>query len=345
MLNFRVIDHKPILSIACLFIMAGLITGCSTQAPSSPSPVSNPASAADLPTPQAMAASKNDQLVSSGSAIQPTNSDNNANISNLQQRIILKNATLGLTVKDAADSVSKITQLAENSGGWVVKSQLQSLETADIAVSATISIRVPADKFDATVSQIKAAALSVDSEVVAGEDVTTDYVDLQSQLINLQDTAAQLQKVMASTSSVSDVLTVQSQITQTQGQIEQVKGRLQYYNQAAAYSLIDLTLLQKGVAAPTTPAIVTFGLADWQPGQIVLDAFNWLVKIVQILISALVWIIVFGIPLLILYIIVRQIRRRLPAEWFALAEPISPIATVGHATANSSVKPDANDLP
>ena len=62
-----------------------------------------------------------------------------------------------------------------------------------------ISIRVPAEKLDDTLAAIRKLtqdpAHDVRTEKITGQDVTADYVDLQSRLTSLQNTQAQLIKI------------------------------------------------------------------------------------------------------------------------------------------------------
>src|SRR6185503_2398278 len=131
-----------------------------------------------------------------------------------QQRIVLKNATLNMTVDDPARSASAITQMAEQMSGWVVSSNSTTTERDGHRLAqATISVRVPAEQFGNALERVKAGAISVEAENITGDDVTQKYVDLSSQLSNLEATEAQFQKIMSTTTNINDVLTVQKQLT------------------------------------------------------------------------------------------------------------------------------------
>jgi len=74
----------------------------------------------------------------------------------------------------------------------------------------------------------------VQSENRSGQDVTSQYVDLQSQLTNLQKAEngpaghhgpSTKQPGNDSTTKTQDVLNVYNQIVSIRGQIEQIQGR------------------------------------------------------------------------------------------------------------------------
>ena len=150
-----------------------------------------------------------------------------------QERIILKSATLRLVV-DAADlSLASITTLATEMGGWVVSSSTTMVRTAagqDVA-QGSITIRVPADKLDAALSQIKSGAGTVESENITGQDVTQQYVDLTSRLTNLEAAETQLRAIMDDATKTEDVLNVYNQLVNTRGEIEQIRGQIQFYQE------------------------------------------------------------------------------------------------------------------
>ncbi len=164
------------------------------------------------------------------------------------ERLVIKNATVDLVVKDPAGVVNNITALAEGASGFVVSSSVTQVSVdsqGNKILSGQIALRVPAAKLNDILTQIKALAVTVKRDVVTGEDVTAQYVDLQSQLTNLQAEADQLTKIMDSATKTQDVLTVYKELASVQGQIESIKGQMKYYSESAAMSLVTVTLEQE----------------------------------------------------------------------------------------------------
>ena len=127
---------------------------------------------------------------------------------------------LTLVVTDPTASVQSITRMAEDMGGFVVSSYLY--ETALgvgglTATQGTITVRVPADRLDEALQAIKADVIEVRSENISGEDVTQQYVDLQSRLRNLEAAEEQLQEIMGSATTTEDVMMVFNQLVQVRG--------------------------------------------------------------------------------------------------------------------------------
>jgi hypothetical protein len=71
-----------------------------------------------------------------------------------------------------------VAQIAQDLGGFVVSSSRQGDEVA------SVTIRVPFESFEAAMGSLRALGTQVISESIQSEDVTEEYVDLQSRLRN-----------------------------------------------------------------------------------------------------------------------------------------------------------------
>jgi len=178
-------------------------------------------------------------------------------------------------------------------------------------MQANVAIRVPAERLNEALAQIKALAVTgeADSENVSGEDVTAQYTDLESQLRNLEAAEAQLQTIMEGAKRTEDVLSVYNQLVSVRGEIEQVRGQMKYYSEAAAMSLVNISLLPDALSQPIE-------VGGWKAEGVAKEAVEALVRAFQGLASAGIWLgiyvlplgLVFGIPL---WLVGRAVVRRL----------------------------------
>ncbi len=171
----------------------------------------------------------------------PAPTTTQAGSGNTIERMIIRTADLQLVVTDIPAAIEQITALANTYGGFVVSSN--SWQDRD-RMLGNIAIRVAAENFDATISALRNLADDVRSESTSGQDVTEEYVDLTARLTNLEAAEAQLLKLMEQAGEVSEILEVQRELVKTRGEIEQVKGRMQYLEQSAAMSYIQINLEQ-----------------------------------------------------------------------------------------------------
>jgi hypothetical protein len=83
--------------------------------------------------------------------------------------MIIRNANLTLEVSDIVSAMDKISNLANNSGGYVVSSNSNQDDQVGTYSSAQISIRIPAEGLNQALDQLKTFAIKTKSENITGE--------------------------------------------------------------------------------------------------------------------------------------------------------------------------------
>lgn len=227
------------------------------------------------------------------------------------ERIVIKNANLSIAVDDPTLSLERISQMAEEMGGFVVASNLYQtyLESGVQVPRASITIRVPAERLDEALRRIKEETTQpIISENVNSQDVTAEYTDLQSRLRNLEAAEAQLVEIMDAATKTEDVLAVYAQLTSVREQIEMIKGQMQYYEQSAALSAISVELIANEAVQPLT-------IGRWQPVGVAKDAVQALINTLKFLVNAAIWIVIYILPVMLIVfgppiLVVRALLKR-----------------------------------
>ena len=114
-----------------------------------------------------------------------------------------------------------------------------------------ITIRIPAQNFINASNALRALG-TVRGDNTTTEDVSQEYVDLQSRLRNLRAEQATLLALFKRTTNIRDTLAVQAQVSDVEGQIEQVTGRIKYLDANTLFSTITVHLQEPGVTVITT---------------------------------------------------------------------------------------------
>jgi hypothetical protein len=106
-------------------------------------------------------------------------------------RMIIYNGEIALVVEDTVASQEKITTLASEWGGYISNASSYAYEGGLMRI--TLTVRVPAEKFNEAMAALRAMALEISSETIGSQDVTQEYVDLESRLKALEAKAARLE--------------------------------------------------------------------------------------------------------------------------------------------------------
>lgn len=239
----------------------------------------------------------------------------NATVDSVQERLVIRNANLSVVVEDPSASVEEISAMAESMGGFVVSSNVFQTSFGDSrlgepiqAKQANITIRVPSDRLDEALDQIKEGAVEVRNQNVSGQDVTEEYTDLQSRLRNLEAAEEQLRQIMDQSTETEDTLRVLQELRQVREEIEVIQGRVQYLEQSARLSSISVDLIPDVAAQPLQ-------IGRWTPEGTAREAVESLVGTLQFLADAAIWGVICVVPIglivgLPLYLAGRAIWRR-----------------------------------
>ena len=230
------------------------------------------------------------------------------------ERKIVKTAELGITSEDVRGEAAAAQQVATRFGGTIISSQTYRSD----AVYADLILSVPSEHFEDALDELRGLGEEVTTDTVSGQDVTEEYVDLQSRERNLLAAEQSLLDLYNRADDVQDALSIQRELTAVRGQIEEVQGRMQYLKQSSDMSQISLNI--QPVASPPKPP------PAWDPALVVAKAWNASLAVLQALTAAILSTLVFGwwiIPPVVLaaWWLRRRLRRRLRRPTFSPQPP------------------------
>jgi hypothetical protein len=239
-------------------------------------------------------------------------------------RLVIQNADLSIVVADVSARVKAIQDMATSMGGFVVSANIYQVQATDGSQvpQAQITVRVPQQQLNTALDLIKQNTVEVKNETRSGQDVTDQYVDLQSRLTAKQAAEDQLVKIMQNATKTQDVLDVYAQLQQVQSDIEVLKGQIKYMEQSAALSAISVTIIAEATVKPIQ-------VGGWKPVGVARDAIQSLVDFEQgfanFLIVAVLFIlpmlITIGVPLVLAFLLLRWILRKTRKPRVQAADP------------------------
>lgn len=186
------------------------------------------------------------------------------NVSTSDKKIIYT-VDMSIEAKDAADAINEISAETVAAGGYVSDSNYSKMD--DIA-SGYITVRIPPEKLKEFTAKIGTIG-TVQSSSMGSQDVTADYVDLESRLTNAKAQEAQMLTIMTQAVKMEDILNVRAQLDSIQEEIEVLKGQLRYYDNLVGYSTITIRISEP-VPAPVSPTEDPNSglLARWSSGYV-----------------------------------------------------------------------------
>lgn len=214
-------------------------------------------------------------------------------VTNSEDEKIQKYGYLDLIVTDLDQARLDVERYAQRYGGSVAT--LNESGTGNYRL-ISMTIKVPVEKFDTVVEDLRALAEDVDSVEISSNDVTEQYYDIQARLENQQSLEAQLVELLDMAKDVEDVLMVQTELSDVRETIERYQAQLDYYDQSTDYSTVTVLL---SLSADE----VTIVDDTWSATAIFKEAAAALVDFAQQIAGGLIWFAVF-IPVIALILLI-----------------------------------------
>ncbi len=256
------------------------------------------------PMAEGMAVEDSRSAMPEAEAPQPGAISANAAMADIVDRMIIYTGELSLVVKDTDVAQAAAISLAEDAGGYVSSANSYAYDQGLRRINLTL--RIPAEAFNDTMAALRDLALEVTQDSVGSEDVTQEYVDLESRLKALEVKAERLEELMDEAEDTEAVLAVYEELSQTQMQIEETKGRMQYLERRSAMATITVYLTPDELSQPIE-------IVGWRPQGTVKRAVEALIEAFQFLVEALIWIVLLVVPVLafvafVIFVLIRILR-------------------------------------
>ncbi len=226
--------------------------------------------------------------------------------SGLQTPKIIKSADLALVVDSVKDAMKKAEQIAVSLGGYATYSKLERSD--EDYVSGQSILKVPGPKFDLALEKFEGLG-RVSSRDLRAEDVSEQYMDLDSRLRNLKKQEDALLVLFNRSGKVTEILEIERELARVRTESEQIQGRLKVMKNQISFSTINLTFYQVRTAIPESAT--SFGSIV---KEAISSALTSLAGLAAALLTGLVWLVIF-IPvilvvLILLWLAVYLVRKR-----------------------------------
>jgi hypothetical protein len=224
-------------------------------------------------------------------------------------RALARTASVVLEVASIEQAATRVGAAAQRAGGFVSQAQVTGGEFG----AGALTLRVPAERLDATLEDLAAVGLRVVESSIATEDLTDRLTDLGARISNLERLETELQLLLADVRDgdpeAQQLLTVFERLNEVRGEIERLEAQRAGARERVALATVNVELLPTSTAPdevePTPDSTLE---AAWETTKdafgAIGDAAIWLgVTILPVLA------VVLGIPALLVWAALRTRRR------------------------------------
>ncbi|MFB6302464.1 MAG: DUF4349 domain-containing protein [Haloferacaceae archaeon] len=160
----------------------------------------------------------------------------------IRERQVIKTGQVVLTVDDYGRARQNLTRTVREMNGFVSDSTRRRHEVrAGTYVTGSVTLRVPAERFDAMMDHAESVGTVQHSETNS-KDVTDQLVDIEARLTNLRNQRERLRTLYQRANDTEDVLAVQRRLSETQERIERLEAKQRTLKRQVAFSTITVEL-------------------------------------------------------------------------------------------------------
>jgi hypothetical protein len=166
----------------------------------------------------------------------------------VQNQMVIYQADLQLRVKKFDQTVRSLEEKVLKYGGYITESNVS--KEGNEEVSGSIKIRIPQKNFQAFLHDAERQAAEVLHRNITGQDVTEEYVDLESRLKSKRIVEERLITFMKGAVKTEDLLKISADLASVQEDIETIQGRMKFLENQTSLSTVNITLYEKTVVIP-----------------------------------------------------------------------------------------------
>ena len=178
---------------------------------------------------------------------------------------IIYTANLSLESKDYDAARAALDAALQAAGGYLESSSEYS--GTDDSRSVSLTYRVPQENYDSFLAAI-AEAGNVTYKNQQADDVTAQYLDVETRLENLKAQRTRLQQLQQQADNLSDLLEIESSLTDVQSQIESWQSQMNWYSDQVEQCTVYVSLSEVSTYSPPSEGFgsrIASAFADgWQ---------------------------------------------------------------------------------
>lgn len=193
----------------------------------------------------------------------------------VDQRKVIYTADTRIEVKDLQKKIATLESLIIDYDGYIVESS-RSNDTEENNRTGFITARVPQTNFKTFMDEVESGEGKLLSSNISGQDVTEEYVDLESRLQSKKVVEKRLLAFMEQAEKTEDLLAISEDLAEVQEEIEQITGRMNYLQNKADLATVHIEIQENYVS------IEDGNLNTWEATkQQFMKSINFLLKVIS----------------------------------------------------------------
>lgn len=211
------------------------------------------------------------------------------------ERKLTKTGMLRFETSDAKKTHATIQQVVAETKGYVSNDNRNEYHDR---VNHTVTIRVPADNFDALLDKISSGADKIVYKNIEVLDVTQEYIDLDTRIKTKKELENRYQELLKRAHTIDEILKIEEQIGILRADIESAEGRLRYLTNQVTFSTLTVEFYERS-------SVIATGFG-YELKEAFRNGWNYLSRLILVVVN--LWAILLFI--IVVWFFVAQLRKR-----------------------------------
>ena len=151
------------------------------------------------------------------------------------------NGSLSMEVISLDSTIPKVKNIVSINGGRITSSNSGYSNQPYV----NINILIPSSVFDGVLVDIKQLSSIVTNENIYTNDVTEEYIDIESRLNVMLETEKRFIDLLSNAKNVEEIVQVEKEVMRIRGEIDSLKGRMKYLATTTENSELNLYIVEE----------------------------------------------------------------------------------------------------
>lgn len=155
----------------------------------------------------------------------------------ITERKVIKRGGISFQTRSIQETTSFIITTVNELKGYISSENVYNSENR---TTQRLEIRIPATNFDELLIRISQNANRIDSKNVQVQDVTEEYIDIESRIKTKKELENRYKELLPQAKTVEEILAIEKEMGTLRTDIEAIEGRLGYLKDQVSLSTLTV---------------------------------------------------------------------------------------------------------
>lgn len=226
---------------------------------------------------------------------------------------LIKTVSMSMETKEFDTLLENIRSKVEELGGYIESSEISGSSYYSLQGNryAWMTLRIPADKLDGFVTIVSELG-NVTSKNESVQDITLQYVDVESHKKALETEQTRLLELLEKAESMEDIIAIESRLSEVRYELQSYGSTLRTYDNQVNYSTVSINISEVERVTPVIEERTFFEEVQYRLSDNLYDIGQGMRNFAIWLISSLPYLFIWAVVILVFIFVVRKLIRKKP---------------------------------